>query len=239
MKTEVQYLKWDSDFFGFPVYFIDKTFPTEQLETILQSLYKDEIAALIYLSRSKKLPTIISSEYYSFDLIDEKATFTKSIKTQAKVQLNQNVKAFDEFMSEKKVIELAIESGVYSRFKLDKNIPLGKYQELYKLWAVNSINKKIAQEVLVYMVGKEIAGMITLGEKNGNADIGIIAVDPMYRGKGIAAELIKSAECWFAEHAYPTVQVVTQKANIPAVGLYSKLGFKESELEFYYHLWRN
>ena len=56
---------------------------------------------------------------------------------------------------------------------------------MYALWMINSLNRQIAREVLVFSDNNDLSGFVTLGEKNTRADIGIIAVDHISRGKGM------------------------------------------------------
>jgi dTDP-4-amino-4,6-dideoxy-D-galactose acyltransferase len=104
---------------------------------------------------------------------------------------------------------------------------------------INCVNRKIAMEVLVYDMNKTIAGVVTLGEKQLRADIGLIAVDDLYRGKGIGTSLMLSAESWFASHTnFDLIQVVTQGANIAARSLYERCGYSVEKIEYVYHFWK-
>ena len=109
---------------------------------------------------------------------------------------------------------------------------------MYTLWMINSINRKIAKEVLVFTEGNDIAGFVTLGEKNNRADIGIIAVDLNFRGKGIGKTLMYSAEKWFSNLGYQSIQVVTQGDNSPACRLYESCGYKVDTVSYFYHIWK-
>ena len=103
---------------------------------------------------------------------------------------------------------------------------------------INSINRKIAKEVLAFTENNALAGFVTLGEKNNKADIGIIAVDHSFRGKGIGKTLMTSAEKWFSNLGYSSMQVVTQGDNYPACRLYESCGYLVEAVEFFYHIWK-
>jgi len=109
---------------------------------------------------------------------------------------------------------------------------------LYRQWIINSVTKKIAKEVLVYIQDDEIAGYLTIGEKNSRADLGMASVDSKFRGKGIGFKLFTSAEKWAVDHGYTDIQIVTQGDNLPACKLYEKLGYQSESLEFFYHIWK-
>lgn len=135
------------------------------------------------------------------------------------------------------LLELAWESGIYSRFNVDPNFKSNEYKHLYKTWIEKSVNKEIAKDVLVYMDEDIISGMITLGEKNKRGDIGLLAVSNVARGKGIGKKLMIAAENYFKEKGYDQLQVVTQGANKAALNLYQSCGYHIDDRTYFYHFW--
>lgn len=110
---------------------------------------------------------------------------------------------------------------------------------MYRLWIINSVNKTIANEVLVYYLHHEIVGFITLGIKNKVGKIGIIAVDKNFRGQGIGKALVLAAENWSINHSCNSLQVVTQGSNKPACALYEHCKYEIKNSEWFYHIWNN
>jgi dTDP-4-amino-4,6-dideoxy-D-galactose acyltransferase len=141
--------------------------------------------------------------------------------------------------NDEKVISIGIQSGIYSRFNIDPNFSKAKFKELYAMWMKKSISREIANEVVVYTTEEnEIAGVITLGEKNNNADIGIIAVDNNFRGLNIGKALIQEAVNYSIRKNYSSLQVVTQKNNQAACKFYERCGFTEKHVINIYHYWK-
>jgi len=239
MNATYEILEWDSNFFGFKVCRINEpSLSNDELTEVLKLLNSLQID-LVYYSKENKLTSLNGiSAFYDIKLVDKKTTFAKKLNLSSVVNQNSAISEYKENYPEKKLLELAIESGVYSRFNVDEKIERGKYQELYSLWIINSVSKKLAKEVLVFRADNEIAGFVTLGEKNERADIGIIAVDSFYRGKGIGKSLMLSAEKWFIDKKYSSIQVVTQGENIPACRLYESCGYNIDKVEYFYHLWK-
>ena len=170
-------------------------------------------------------------------LADKKTTYLKKINTG--LSFPESITSIDENTPFKdKLIDLAIQSGIYSRFNVDERIGKEKFEKMYALWMINSLNRKIAKEVLVFSENNDLSGFVTLGEKNNRADIGIIAVDHISRGKGIGKILMTSAEKWFSDLGYESIQVVTQGDNYPACRLYESCGYEVDTVEFFYHIWR-
>ena len=133
--------------------------------------------------------------------------------------------------------KLAIQGGLYSRFKIDPHFKQEQFERLYKLWMENSINKKIADDILIIRKNDAITGMVTVGKKNEKGIIGLIAVDSKERGKGLGTLLIDAAKSWFVAQGCQIAIVVTQGRNKAACKLYEKCGFHVSKIENYYHFW--
>lgn len=236
MKHQIEILNWDSNFFNIKVSRINEIISDQvQLENILIELKRLGIE-LSYYSAPNPLDNFeLPSDFYEFNLVDKKTTYLKKIE---KVDIhNKLVSEYDADYPDDKLINLAIQSGIYSRFNVDKKIGRKNYEKLYEEWIINSVNKKLAKKVLVYKEESGIIGFITLGVKNMIADIGIIAVDSDYRGQGIGKILMAAAENWFANNHYNQIQVVTQGDNLPACKLYETSGYKVTRMEYFYHLW--
>lgn len=238
MKQTLLKLDWDSDFFNFNVGRVEGLIQKEQDIRNIELLIAENNINLSYYSTLNELPSyVFKSEKYDILLVDKKTTYVKNINSGLKIDKSiTSIKQDTPY--EDKLIGLAIQSGIYSRFNVDKRIGKEKFEEMYRLWMINSINRKIAKEVLVFSEKNELAGFVTLGEKNNRADIGIIAVDHIFRGKGIGKILMKSAEKWFSNLGYNSIQVVTQGDNIPACRLYESCGYKAETVEFFYHIWK-
>jgi len=237
MANYFDILNWDSIFFGLKIGKINTKISNQaELSKILNECKNQEVV-LIYYSSGFPLNTFqFTSEVYEICPVDKKITYLKN--TDVHIPYNQTVSTYQENFPNDKLINLAIQSGIYSRFNIDKKIDRIKFEELYKEWMINSVNKKLAKEVLIYKNKGVIEGFVTLGEKLGVADIGIIAVDEYSRGKGIGKILMTAAENWFANNHYNQIQVVTQGDNLPACKLYEATGYKIKSVEYFYHLWR-
>lgn len=230
MDDAFEILQWDSVFFNFKVAKINNDVLLNDL--LLKKMNDGNVKLAYYSSRNKLTET--SNEYYNIDLVDEKITFLKEIE---KSFLISKTESYPEKYPDKQLINLAIESGIYSRFNVDLKIGRKKFEELYTQWIVKSVSKEIADDVLVYKIDEEIAGFVTVGQKNERANIGIIAVDKSYRGKGIGKTLMKTAENFYF-NKLKLIQVVTQGDNLPAIKLYESCGYKHEKTEYFYHLWK-
>ncbi|WP_185213178.1 GNAT family N-acetyltransferase [Sphingobacterium mizutaii] len=226
MTKVIEKLIWDSDFF-------DKKIGKINLD--LQNLNFSMLDYdLVYVfSDQSNLP---------FNLVDKKIVYLIEDLSSINIGSNfPNISFFDkESDNYNELLSLTYQSGEYSRFNLDKNFSNLEFRNLYRKWIDNSISKQIATHILVKKIEGKIVGFATLGAKNSElADIGLVAVDASYRGKGIAKELVNSAIKLSKELGYKKIQVVTQLDNHPANLLYTKSGFKQHTITYIYHIWKH
>jgi dTDP-4-amino-4,6-dideoxy-D-galactose acyltransferase len=233
-------LDWDSSFFKYKVAMLRQPlYNYNELSNALQNL-KSEQVKLVYWSPENQ------------NNIDEENVISlggKLVDIKTVYRINLDGKSLDDFKRDEKVKEysdvivhpdlltLAYESGIWSRYKVDENIGNQKFEELYKIWMEQSVAKKIAKTILVTHKGTRLTGMITLGEKEGIGNIGLVAVNAEQRGKGLGFALFQEMFRWFIQHGYKIITVVTQEANVSACRFYEKCGFEKLSAQRFYHFW--
>ncbi len=235
MKQTLLKLDWDSDFFDFNICRIQGLIENNEDLRAVDLKMNEGKFKLAYYSSAEELK-IDDIDTLEITLVDKKTTFVKKINPELKS--HPQISSYINDFPSSKVINLAIQSGVYSRFNVDKKIGRDKYEELYRLWIIKSVKREMADEVIVYNHNDDIAGYLTIGEKNNRADLGMGAVDSNYRGKGIGKILFENAEKWSFDQGYEEIQIVTQGDNIPACKLYEKLGYSVDSMEYFYHIWK-
>lgn len=236
----IEYLIWDSNFFGYKIgkYFVKKnTDIPELISTVKNTDYK-----LVYLVVNQNIPNILEIKKNlskpNIILADEKILYSQYVpEYQESVNNLKDIKLYSSMVANQKLINLSLQSGVYSRFKIDKNFVSNEYEKLYTAWIENSVNKKIADNVFVAYQENEIIGVITLAFKNTFSDIGILAVDKSYRGKKTGKKLIQKAIEETRQKGINQIKVVTQQSNQQACAFYRKQGFLVEKVEYIYHIW--
>jgi dTDP-4-amino-4,6-dideoxy-D-galactose acyltransferase len=210
----------------------------QELAEVLSRLRECDVR-LVYCYSDQTCDSSIFEKFHG-NLADIKTTFAIDFCSKENLIQHEsadNITPYQSSMSLSSLEQLAIQSGKYSRFALDPNIPRDKFVELYKTWINRSLRKEIAEETLVIQNCDKIVGMVTLGQKNGRGDIGLIAVDLNFRGNGYGEQLVRAAQRWFIEHGFEHGQVVTQERNIPACNLYKKCGYFVEKIDYIYHFW--
>lgn len=227
----IESLKWDSEFFGFKVGKLNYTDES--------SLGELEVSGnkLIYLFSDKIIPQLASC------LVDKKATYIQELSSENLMNIESiQINEFDpKINSYSDLLELAFESGIYSRFYTDKNFINNEFRRLYKRWIDNSLEGLSNYKIFVAEDDcRKLLGFITIGSKNEHlADIGLLAVSSASRGKKIGTKLIEFSKRFAFSNNLKQIQVVTQLQNIPATILYEKTGFSLNEINYIYHIWNH
>ena len=172
-------------------------------------------------------------------LVDEKVTYLKQISNAIHATQSHSYVIASYLLTEPEptLISLALESGVYSRFKLDPSFPTELWEKLYTCWITRAVRKEIAWEVLVVKDGGDVLGVVTLGSKGKRGAVGLLGVEPKSRGMGIGTILISAGERCFAERGYADVQIVTQRSNTAACRLYESCEYQIEAIDNIFHFW--
>jgi dTDP-4-amino-4,6-dideoxy-D-galactose acyltransferase len=136
------------------------------------------------------------------------------------------------------LFSLAVEAGKHSRFQVDPEFPPALFQALYEEWMRKSLSGEKADAVLTVDEGGVPIGMITVQDQDGTGNIGLVAVNPAYQGRGLGTSLVQAALMWFSEQGCARVEVVTQERNRAACQLYERNGFKVAEKVHVWHFRR-
>ena len=230
-------LEWDSNFFGFDVALINTVESETSFEKTLNEI-RIKNYKLIYIKTEpdNKRNNLLIKKNKGI-LVDQKVTFTTGINTINKELISKNVTEYQYNKLNKQLLNLAYQSGEYSRFRLDKNLPEETFHRMYKIWIERSVKKEMAENIFVYKVGDYIAGMITLSVSANIGIIGLIGVDSNFRSRKIGQKLIEKTREYFLLKDIKKINVVTQLANKIACDFYKKCDFKTSGIENIYHIW--
>ncbi|HEV2614862.1 MAG TPA: GNAT family N-acetyltransferase [Gammaproteobacteria bacterium] len=225
------FLDWDTEQLGIPTAKI-----TSITSDILANAKQAGIKLLYFIVPESDVAQIKRAKEFGGILVDNKITYLISLKNIA-IQPDPDIKSYADKIPSEALIALAYESGLYSRFRADPNLTEQQFKIIYKTWMTNSVNHSIADDVLTLSENDQLLGMVTVGEKNGRGDIGLLAVSELARGKNIGTRLVKAAQYYFIQKNYSQSQVVTQQTNIPACKLYEKCGYHVEKTECFFHMW--
>jgi ribosomal-protein-alanine N-acetyltransferase len=78
------------------------------------------------------------------------------------------------------------------------------------------------------MKGREVIGFVVVNPDGNEAEIRSFGIKPKYRKKGLGKNLLKLSLSILIKNGFKVVYLDVTLENKPALGLYSKLGFKIS-----------
>ena len=235
-----QLLEWDTKFFGYKIAAVHTlNLNLRELGKIITELKKYEYKLAYCFVNPDDDISNSSLKSSSGLLVDKKITFSIPTDNLDNFPNCTLVKPYNLNYATEKLKSLALQSGIYSRYKTDPNFKNNEFERLYIEWIEKSVKRVIAKEVLVYYENEDEKGLITLELKKNIGSIGLLAVDEKERGKSIGKKLVQEALLYFKNLKTGTVEVVTQTDNISACGFYRSMGFETKSIVNIYHLWIN
>ncbi len=237
MNNVLQPLPWDSEFLGYPVLRAQaQNLDAAELNTLLTDA-RAQGGRLLYLFVDPADTRTMAAAAANLPLADRKVTYAMPATVPSEPL---NVGALRLADTPTPALEaLALQSGAYSRFKLDQGFAPHVYEALYRRWLRNSFGQEMGQHVLTVQenAATDPVALLTLGIKNDRADIGLLAVDEAVRGRGYGQQLVLAARHQTVWWGLPVLQVVTQADNLSACRFYERCGFTLDHTVCIYHAW--
>lgn len=232
-----EWLKWDSDFFGFPIARIRFENATainaDEISRMLREI-GDHGGNLVYLEypyEENQPPMEIPGSGH----VDTKVIYSLDLKAYHSPSDNPGIKTFEG--EGELLYELAYASGHESRFKLDKRFGEENFRRLYRAWIDNSLRGEIASHVLISGETGDPTGLLTLDTRPAEASIGLLAVRSDYRNRGIGRNLMEAAKSESKAAGCERLSVATQLNNRGACMFYEREGFRVSKITYIHHIW--
>jgi dTDP-4-amino-4,6-dideoxy-D-galactose acyltransferase len=237
MEKKFKILDWDTAFYGVCVAEIEKNILNgHQGVNNLEIIHENNIDLAYYSSNMPLSREFDNNNYYHITLVVRRIPLIK--KAQILYKIHEKIEFYKEEYPELELIELAQLAGREGRFSKDPRITKNKCDELFKHWIINSVNGKMADEILVYRESSKIVGFATIKIDNGIGYTPLLAVHPDYEGKGISFALMRAIETRLIVNNCEKVMGGTQDMNIKALKVYERYGLIPQEPEYVYHLWK-
>lgn len=230
---EIIPLNWDSKFFNLRIAKAVVASQDDVTELSEHAKALRERFDLIYIFTEPGLEMPMNGAC----LVDKKAVYSLILNSPTFYDTDKCIECWESLETTESLVSLALVSGKYSRFKIDRRFPVGSYEKLYTQWIKQSVNKSIATEVFCYMIDEYPRGLLTLDRSEDRYIIGLVAVDEDYQHRGIGTALIKHAISNVNEHDGGLISVTTQLDNEQACLLYSKCGFSLESVNWVWHWW--
>jgi dTDP-4-amino-4,6-dideoxy-D-galactose acyltransferase len=237
--TMVRLLDWDSAHFGFRIGRVTVASLTpETAEEVLAWAGRLSVDCMYLLAEAGDSATIRLASEAAWRMVDVRVTLAASLSSVAPSSALVRPATTSDLPYLK---ELAARSHRDSRFYADGNFPHKACDGLFAAWIERSVlDPHFAGAVFVPQLdGRQPAGYVTCRIRDGLGEIGLIAVDPAARGRGLGIGLLTEASRWFAAQGAERVSVVTQGCNLPALRMYHRQGFAVESVQLWFHWWRD
>lgn len=233
-------LAWDSSHFGFATARIRPDLSPRELADALQAMGRAGVRLGYLCVPIEQAQAQDAALRLGGRRVDRKTTYAGSVAgilgaTAPSAQDASIAEAFGPMTESLR--ELALEAGAFSRFRVDADFPRSGFELLYSRWMERSLQREVAGAVFVALDGQDPSGAVTVGEKGGRAEIGLIAVNARARGQGRARALVRRAALWARDAGLSSAQVTTQGDNLPACRLYESCGYSVESVQAVFHFW--
>ena len=220
--------KWLAVQLGYPAYNInniDKSFDFSEYrhKKILISIKSNKQIKNSFLKKNK------------IKLIEKNLTFFKNSKKK-KLEKNyfKNIRFANNF-DKKKILDIAENSFINSRFFKDKNIKKKIAKKIKRNWVLNFFRKKRGEYLIISECNKKIVGFLLVIKNKNNYIIDLIAVKKKYQNLGFGTKMIRFLENIVLKRNKVKIYVSTQSNNKDSIKLYIKNKFKVKYKKYVYH----
>ncbi|MDG1279200.1 MAG: GNAT family N-acetyltransferase [Algoriphagus sp.] len=207
---KISFLPFDSNLFGYPVGKVEISNNWNEAEF----LHSAKEFHLVYLFSENPLEV----KTPKIKAVDTKLIFEKELL--ANQQIIKGIELYQQEKLNPKLQDLAFQSGVYSRFKIDRRLNHLEFEKLYSTW----IQKAFDEDFI--LTDSDLNGMITCSIQEEKASIGLFAVSEKSKKTGLGTKLIQAAEETAQINGGKSLLIATQAANNAACKLYFKLGYQ-------------
>ncbi len=200
---------------------------------------RDEGYKLLYWSARPEPANHTAALASGGQLMDCKRTYVHPLEslTPGDLVVNWFIESYREPAPDKELEALALAAGEHSRFRRDPGFGEALFRRLYLAWIRNSVSRAFAEEVLFIEDFGHKRAMLTLGLHRGRPDIGLVATEAAYRGRGMAGDLVRASLIWAINRDYREAQVTTQAENSGACAFYEAMGYSLEREDWIYHFW--
>jgi ribosomal protein S18 acetylase RimI-like enzyme len=237
-RFEIYELDWDTQYFGISSAkaILKESLSENEINLIINYLSNYEFNTIINCNNDPKNNYWVGNKTNAF-LTDINVQFTKQV-LQNEQKIKESYKIYDIYQRDTRVLDIAYNSFVYSRFFNDNRLPKDKAKNIYVHWAESAFEKNNQYFILAEDNSKLSGFLLFMIDKNNLVStIELIAVDSIYRGQNIGKTLINNMEYFVCKKGINLIKVGTQVNNISAIKFYAKNGFKYAGSNAIYHYW--
>ena len=231
------HLRWDSEFFGFPIARVEGNPEAQELEELAIAA---ETRCAYYTCSCGKLDAIRAAEQAGFQLIDVRVVLDAPLSVlSASAPRSTPPDCVIEVACEQDLgdlKEIAAGLSTYSRFTSDPRFGARQSGRLFDRWIELSLEGRAAVFLVARRDGRTL-GFMTCRVDGGVAAFELVGVREEATGAGVGSALTSQAALSLQALGQDAVQVATQGRNRRALRFYESLGFRTRDISLVYHRW--
>lgn len=232
-------LAWDSEYWGFPVARINGSKLSEgTVKEVIRWCGKHKIRCLYFAADGTCAGTLQAARNHGFRFVDVRVDMQVGASYVAPATRTDGEcrEARREDLSA--MARLARTAHEDTRFFKDTNFDRQKAAEIYALWIARDFREHKVFAATAADTPGSVLGYATANmAENETGRIGLVAVSPAARGRGLGHLLVKNAVAWCQSCGAKGVRVATQGTNVAALRLYEGYGFRVAEVKVWFHRW--
>lgn len=237
-------MKWDSDFFGFPIAFVGSRYLSDNIQLLVERFVKkNKIKLVEYLCNCHDDLSVKVAEKNGYHFTDIRITFSLLLSNYMQKNTVLADKGTFRLAKPEHINSLcAMTNQMYkdSRYFYDGNFNLPKINSFYSEWLKKAITGDFDHECYCYFEQDNPLGFCTVRyRQNKSVSIGLFGVSGSFAGRGIGKGLLNYVIGEMKLRGMNRIDVVTQGRNYTAQKLYQSVGFRTFTTELWYHKWVN
>ena len=245
MTYPIESIRWDSQFFGFPIGKIELPcdYVLEALETVLREAHTKY--RLLFITIRNEGPDFLSLLGNPSPCYVRKLSFKKEVPKNVEM-FDARIRAYTSTFCTPALERLAVQSGTMTQFRQDPELA-PHFERLFLTWINFAVTKELADSIWTWNDHGTHLGLVTVrsakrvdpqtGQMEKEGRIGMLAVDSQHRRRGIGINLLRACDFWCSSLDIPVSAIFTQKENEPAIALLKKFGFQQDSEHSVYHYW--
>ena len=178
----------------------------------------DHLAVKIAANNNRLVNCFLREGFY---IVDSQVIYVVDVRLMG-IELqkhNNTAVSFHEITNEREknfITSISEKAFTNDRFHSDFFLPKERANQYYMKWS-NNCCKGLSDKVYVLTVDDELVGYITLSFEEKNAIVGLAAIAPEFRGKGMFSELIKHTIGELFDSGKERLFYGTQLSNSPVL----------------------
>jgi dTDP-4-amino-4,6-dideoxy-D-galactose acyltransferase len=233
-------LKWDSDFFGFPIGRIQAQGVTAKaLGAELERAKAGRIEFVELFCDAADSASVRAAEETGFRLADLKCHLTKPLEE--RIPPGRAVLrgwSFEKILIKDLGRLASVEAGMFreSRYYQYPGFDEAKVDLMFKLWLENAVKARHDDECFVISRQGEIGAFCTIRSRGrARASIGLFGVRGAFQGRGLAGVLLGRVSSLLRRRGVRELDVATQAKNRKALCVYQRNGFVLNRISLAYY----